>query len=211
MSVGTPRARETYRKRMPVVIWWVWLAFAAVNAADLAIQWHHRSSIVIAAVLALCTGVAYACALRPRVIADETGITVLNPVRDAAVPWGVVKAVDVGEAVQVHFSLPDGTEKVFPSWAMFSSSRAQLKADIRSRRQAAELSKLSPTYSRLPAEAKETMTRTEAQLVADALDRRARSVRKAGAPAGQASLSWAWWPIAAMVLPAIAAIVLVLT
>ncbi len=213
MSVGTPRARETYRKRLPVVIWWVWLAFAVINSADLAIQWHHRTSIVIGAVLATCTGVAYACALRPRIVADEAGITVLNPARDVAVPWGSVKAVDVGEAVQVHFSLPDGTEKVFPSWAMFSSSREQLKADIRSRRLAAELSKLSPTYTRLPAEAKETMTRTEAQLVAAALDERARRVRKASPPPGDPAVAWAWawWPIAAMVLPAIAVIVLVLT
>jgi len=197
--------------RMPVVIWWIWLAFAVINATDLAVQWHHRSAIVIGAVLATCTGIAYACALRPRMIADETGIIVLNPVRDAAVPWAAVKAVDVGEAVQVHFSLADGTEKVVPSWAMFSSSRAQLKADIRSRRRAAELSKLSKTYSRLPGEAKETMTRSEAQLVASALDERAQRVRKTNPAPTQPAMSWAWWPIAAMVLPAMAAIVLVLT
>lgn len=211
MSVASQRAREIYRMRTPVIVWWVWLAFAVLNAADLAIQWHHRASLVIGAVLATCTGVAFACAFRPRVIADDAGIVIRNPIRDCTVPWGEVKAVDVGEAVQVHFRMPDGTEMVFPSWAMFSTSRARLKAELRSRRRADELGKLSPSYRRLPAEARETMTRTDAEIVARTLDDRARRAHKAGAEAGTPALAWAWWPIAAMACPAIAAVVLILT
>jgi hypothetical protein len=195
----------------PVVVFWVWLAFVVINVIDLAVQWHHRSALVYGAVLAVTTGVAYACALRPRVIADDSGLTILNPLRDCRVPWGAVRAVDLGEAVQVHYSLPDGTDKVFPSWALFASSRAQLKSDLRARRRAAELTKLSASYARLPAEAKDTMARSETQLIATELDQRAEQARKDGAAAGQPTLSWAWPSLAALVAPCIALVTLILT
>lgn len=197
--------------RTPVVVGWAWLAFAVINAIDLAIQWHHRAALVYGAILALGTGVAYACALRPRLIADSTGIKIRNPLRDCAAPWGAIRAVDVGEAVQVHYSLPDGTEKVFPSWAMFSSSRAQLKADMRARKRARQLSKQSPTYNKLPTDAKDTMARTEAQLVAWQLDERAERARLDGAAIGQPTLTWAWSSAVAIAAPAIALVVLLLT
>lgn len=197
--------------RTPIVVWWVWLAFVAINAIDLAVQWHHRTALVYGAVLAVGTGVAYTCALRPRMIADDAGITILNPLRECSVPWGVIRGVDVGEAVQVHYSLPDGTDKVFPSWALFASSRAQLKADLRARRHAAELTKLSPSYARLPAEAKDTMARSEVQLIATELDQHAERARADGAALGQPILSWAWPSVAALVAPCVGLVTLLLT
>lgn len=197
--------------RTPVIVWWVWLTFALVNAIDLAVQWHHRAALVYGAVLAVGTGVAYTCARRPRMIADDAGITILNPLRDCRVPWGAIRGVDVGEAVQVHYSLPDGTDKVFPSWALFASSRAQLKADLRARRHAAELTKLSPSYTRLPAEAKDTMARSHVQLIATELDQRAERARGSGAAVGQPTLSWAWLSVAALVAPCVALVTLILT
>jgi hypothetical protein len=204
-------SRETYRLRTPVIVFWIWLAFALINVLDLAIQWHHRAALVYGAVLALGTGVAYACALRPRVIADATGITILNPLRDYIVPWAAVRAVDLGEAVQVHYTLPGGTDKVVPSWALFASSRSQLKADMRARRRAAELTKMSPSYARLPTEAKQTMARSGTQLIATQLDERAERAREAGATAGQAAATWAWLSVAALLVPCIALIILLLT
>jgi hypothetical protein len=177
--------------RAPVIVWWAWLAFAVINTIDLAIQWHHRSALVYRAFLAVGTGVAYACALRPRLIADDAGITIANPVRDCTLPWAVIRAVDVGEAVQVHHTLPDGAEKAIRSWALFASSRSQLKADMRARRRAAQLTKLSVTYNRLPSEAQDTMARTEVQLIAQQLDERAELAHADGAAAGQATLTWA--------------------
>jgi hypothetical protein len=177
----------------------------------LAVQWHHRTALVYVAVLAVGTGVAYTCALRPRMLTDDAGITILNPLRECRVPWGAIKGVDVGEAVQVHYSLTDGTEKVFPSWALFASSRAQLKADLRARRRDAELTRLSPSYARLPAQAKDTMARSAVQLIATELDQRAERARADGAAAGQPTLSWAWPSVAALVAPCIALIALLLT
>jgi hypothetical protein len=197
--------------RTPVIVFWVWLAFAVINVIDLAIQWHHRAALVYGAILALGTGVAYACALRPRVIADDTGITILNPLRDCIVPWGSIRAVDVGEAVQVHYTLPSGTDKVSPSWALFASSRSQLKADVRARRSAAQLSKLSPSYAKLPADAKGAMARTEIQLIATQLDERAERAREAGAAAAPPTVTWAWPSVAALFVPCIALVILLLT
>lgn len=197
--------------RTPVVVWWVWLTFVVINAIDLAIQWHHRAALVYGAVLAVGTGIAYTCALRPRMIADDDGIAIVNPLRNCRVPWGAIRGVDVGEAVQVHYSLPDGTDKVFPSWALFASSRTQLKADLRARRRDAELRKLSPSYARLPAEAKDTMTRSEVQLIATELDQRAERARATGAATGQPTLSWARPSVAALVVPCVALITLLLT
>src|SRR6185437_11797939 len=103
-------------------------------------------------------------------------------------------------------------EKVFPSWAMFSSSRSKLKSQQRSAKQAAQLTRLSPAYQRLPAEARHAMARTDAELVAEQLDDRATRARKAsaGAGAGQPTMTWAWWSIAAMALPAAAIVLLLL-
>lgn len=221
MSTTTPPSRKTrsrkvagreiFRTRTPIIVWWVWLAFAVINALDLAIQWHHRSAVVYGAILALATGVAYACALRPRLVADDSGVTVVNPLRDCTIPWSSIRAVDVGEAVQVHYSLADGTAKVFPSWALYSSSRAQLKHDQRARKRAVQLSKQSPMYNQLPDEAKDTMARSEAQLIAWQLDERAQRARTAGAATGQPTVAWAWLPVAAIAGPAIALVALLIT
>lgn len=197
--------------RAPVIVWWGWLAFATFNVIDLAIQWHPRTALLYCAFLALGTGVAYTCALRPRVIADDAGITILNPLRDCVVPWAAVRAVDLGEAVQIHYTLPGGTGKVLPSWALFASSRAQLKADMRAKRRATGLTKISPSYARLPTEANGTTERTEAQLIATRLDERAERARGDGAPAGQPTVTWAWPSVAALILPSIALIILLLT
>jgi hypothetical protein len=102
--------RETFRLAPPVIFWWVWVAFVAVNAIDYAVQGlpSARFGAVVAAVLLLVTGLAFTLALRPRVIASDDGITVLNPYRTHFVPWRLVTLVDTGEWVQVHYAPQDG-------------------------------------------------------------------------------------------------------
>jgi Bacterial PH domain len=54
------------------------------------------------------TGIMYACALRPRIVAGAAGITVVNPLRVHKVPWPAVTQVDLVHNVRVHYRGPAG-------------------------------------------------------------------------------------------------------
>jgi Bacterial PH domain len=143
---------QTFRSPTAMVIWVVWLLFAAANWIDLAVQAPDHTSAVAAAVLLLGTGVAYAAALRPRIIADPTGITVRNPLRDHAIGWAGVTKVDLADLLRVHCrwdsgqagsvesaestgaAAPGKRTKVIPAWAVHYSRRRQLAAESRARR-----------------------------------------------------------------------------
>ena len=190
----------------PVIVWWVWLAFAVVNLVDLVWQGSGHFVAVVVALLVTITGVVYACALRPRVVADEAGIRVLNPVRDHRVPWGTVRAVDVGDWVRVHCAPdPDGVsraEKTIDSWALFAPARTRLRAERRARDPAAR-----SAAARLPEEARKLASLSSAQAIALRLDRRADRERKSGAAGGAPVTTWAWPSLAAMLIPAVALII----
>jgi hypothetical protein len=203
--VSTPVARpEVYRFAAPVILWWAWLAFATANLADVAVQGSARFAVIVAAVLVTVTGVIYACALRPRVVADDTGLRVLNPVRDYQVPWGSVLAVDVGDWVRVHCAPVPGSAsgKTIDSWALFEPARTRLKSRRRARDPA-----LWPRSRRLPDEARSLVALSPAQAIALQLDERAARERSRGAEHGPLTASWAWPSLAAMVIPALALII----
>ena len=104
--------REAFRLVPPLVLWWVWVAFAAANLADFAIQGAPaRLAAVVSAILATVTGLAYALALRPRVIAEPAGLMIVNPFRDHRVPWAAIQAVDVGDWVRVHYAPGDPADR----------------------------------------------------------------------------------------------------
>jgi hypothetical protein len=141
MSAATEGEREVFRLAPPVILWWVWLAFVAVNAADFAVQGlpSARFGAVVAAILLLVTGLACTLALRPKVIASDDGITVVNPYRTHFVPWRLVTAVSTGEWVKVHYA-PAGDSaagdsaaddsaggRIVHCWALYVSARARRK------------------------------------------------------------------------------------
>lgn len=198
-----------FRRGAPVAIWWIWLAFAVANLADLAVQARTHFAAVVAAILVTVTGIAYACALRPRVVADEDGITVVNPVREYRVPWGAVEQVDVGEWVRVHAARAPGagTTKTIDGWALFAPARVKRN----SARKARHLARASADAARLPEEAMDLMSLPAVMAIARQLDRRARRERQRGAPAGPITAAWAWPSIAAMVVPAIALLIIALS
>ncbi len=103
--------REVLRLAAPVVLWWIWVVFVAVNVGDFAIQGlsSARFGAVISAVLLFVTGLAYVLALRPRVITDGAGVTVLNPFRTHHVPWRLIRSVDTGEWVRIRYAVPAST------------------------------------------------------------------------------------------------------
>ena len=229
---GIPAAgHETFRLTTPVVLWWVWVAFALANVVDLAAQGSPaHSALVIDAIVLLITGLAYALALRPRVIADQAGITIVNPFRDHHVPWAVIQRVDAGDWVRVHHtrdsspvSAVEVPGRAIECWALYVSARAK-RRDARGappprsggfrgfgQQQADEM-------ARLPAEAKYLASLPAAKAIAARLDALAAKERgRAGrADSGQAgrpspvTARWAWFPFAAVAVPALALLIAVL-
>ena len=136
--------REVFRLAPPLILWWVWVAFAVANMADVAIEGASaRFAIVVSAILVTITGLAYALALRPRVIAEPSGLTIVNPFRDHHVPWAAIQAVDTGDWVRVHCAPgeaaadPPGTAasprssqatKAISCWALYISARSKRRA-----------------------------------------------------------------------------------
>ena len=152
-AAGGPK---TFRSATAVAIWWVWLLFAAANWIDLAVQGRDKESLVAAAILLLVTGVAYDTAQRPRIIADDAGVTIRNPLRDYRVGWARVTKIDLADVLRVHcdpgLGQPEGftlegneadegrdgkRDKVIGAWSVHYSRRRQFTADARARRSTA--------------------------------------------------------------------------
>ena len=130
---------QTFRSVTAVLIWWVWLLFAAANLVDLAVQGRDHASLVAAAILVLATGVAYVTAQRPRIIADDSGVTVVNPLRDHHIGWAGVTNVDLVDLLRIHCQ-EKGRDKVIYSWAVHYSRRRKFAADAKARRTAVRAS-----------------------------------------------------------------------
>ena len=150
---------QTFRSATAVVVWVVWLLFAVGNWIDLAVQGRDHTSAVAAAILVLVTGVAYVTAQRPRIISDEAGVTVRNPLRDHRVAWACVTNVDLADLLRVHCAWggPPGAapadrehHKVINAWAIHYSRRRQFAAEARARRRRPGASALVPGASRRP-------------------------------------------------------------
>lgn len=210
-----------------MVLWWVWLAFAVASLVALAAGSGDHSAVVTAVLLVAITGVVYGCALRPRIVADDDGITMANPLRDHTVPWRAVTRVDLGDTLRVHCVPAPGAArgKVLHSWALQSPRRSRMRGELRARRSAQRTGRDSASYARLPDEARDVLAGTHAEFVARQLDERAARYRKQGAapaPGGPAGLGesgglggtggtakvrWAWGRIAVMALPVLALII----
>jgi hypothetical protein len=216
--------REVFRLAPPLVFWWVWVAFAVANLVDFAIQGtpSARFTIVVTLILVTITGLVYVLALRPKVIASETGITVVNPFRDHQIPWGTVQAVDTGDWVRVHVTPAGGGQggqarssasaRTVYCWALYVSARTKRRsgrvAAARPRRAGlfrtpAGLGE-EPGYggqSRLPEEARYLASLPVSKAIAVRLDTQADKERarpagarpaEAGAQAGAGEVTARW-------------------
>ena len=142
-SQQSPDKPQVFRSPTAVVVWVVWLLFAVGNWIDLAVQGRDHASAVAAAVLLLATGAAYVTAQRPRVIADSSGVTVRNPLRDHRIGWAEVAEVDLADLLRVHCEWGGPADaasggppqrKVISAWAVHYSRRRQYVAEVKSRR-----------------------------------------------------------------------------
>jgi hypothetical protein len=219
--------RQVFRSAGSVVLWWVWLVFAVASLVAVAIGGRSHSSAVVAVLLVAITGVIYGCALRPRIVADANGVRVLNPLREHAVPWSAVIKVDLVNAVRVHCAPAPGASrgKIIYSWAVQSSARPKLRSPSRARRPAQQAAQPPAGYGNLPPQAREALDRSAAEFVAKQLDERAARERERGSTSfersaddppspppvpGAPQVTWAWAQIAAMVIPVLALVIVVL-
>jgi Bacterial PH domain len=241
----TSGARDVLRLVPPVILWWLWVAFLALNVADFAIQGlsSPRFGAVVSAVLLLVTGLMYTLALRPRVICDGTGVTVENPFRVHRVPWRLIQTVDAAEWVRLHYAADgDGAALDTPRssagakrlncWALYVSARTRRRstrpAAPRPRRGVwrnpeAIVGGYAQPSSKLPDEARYLASLPPVLAMASRLDARAARERAAArlgpdGPAGQADAApgttahaaWSWPALAAVVIPALILLVVVL-
>jgi len=135
----------TFRSPTAVVVWVVVLLFAVGNWIDLAVQGRDHLSVIAAAVLLLGAGAAYVTAQRPRIIADDAGVTVRNPLRDHRIGWAGVADIDLVDLLRVHCAWggppgapPAGRDhhKIISAWAIHYSRRRQFAAEVKARRTA---------------------------------------------------------------------------
>jgi len=156
--------RQVFRSPVAIAVWWIWLLFAVANLIDLAVQGHDHISLVAAFVLILVTGIMYAGVHRPRIIAEDAGLTIVNPLRDHRIGWASVAGVDPMDLVRVRVEWPGvegpesgreagtaatgtaatgavvtgtaatGGRKTIYAWAVYSSRRRQYSAEVRAQR-----------------------------------------------------------------------------
>jgi Bacterial PH domain len=209
--------REVFRGAGGVVLWWAWVAVAVIVLADLAVQGRDHTAVVMAVLVVAITGVAYGCALRPKVVADPAGITVANPLRDHHVPWASVVKVDAVNALRVQCAAAPGQKrgKVVHSWAVQNSARAARRERFRARRamRRVEGGRDAGGYGAYPAPALEALQRTAAEFAVLQLTERAQRAQQAqgtGEAGRQPQVRWAWGAIAAMAVPVVALVVVAL-
>jgi len=220
----TADGRLVYRMVAPLVIWWGWVAVALFGLGDLAVQGHDLLSLRFGLGVLTVTGVVYACTLWPRVLAGESGIEVLNPLRRFHIPWSAVNGIFLGDSVEVQCARPaPQKDKTVYSWALSSPRRARARAQLRGLRWDRGSGSRPASYDRLPEPARQMAKAQPAEVFARELARMAEEAKAraaAGAGAGAAGAGaavsaagqrpetltarWAWQPLAAIVAPGIA-------
>jgi hypothetical protein len=221
--------RLTLRLHPPVILWWVWVAFVLANVADYAAQGlpSARFGALLAAVLLLVTGVVYTLALRPKVVEDGDGLTVVNPFRVHRLPWPLIDSVDTGEWVRVRYTRgtagrgtgdAEATSRAVYCWALYVSTRARRKLAVGAApgggvpRRLRGLVAAQPTgyaqpSSRLPEEAIRLASLPVSAAIAARLDSRAEKERRRaeanGADASTATTAWSWPAVATVAVPAL--------
>ncbi len=198
---------EVFRSAGSLILSWAWFVVAAIVLVDLAVQGRDHVAVLTAVTVLVITGIVYACAYRPKIVADSAGISLINPVRDHRVPWAAVVKVDVVNAVRVQCTPAPGAArgKVLYSWAVQSSPRSARRAGLRREAASQPRGRLTPRprslqpppgapppgvprYGEMPESAKEALDRSSAEFTAGRLSERAQHARQAAARAAAARL-----------------------
>jgi hypothetical protein len=213
--------KENFRSPYAVAVWWLWVLFAVGNLIDLAVQGRDHLSVVAAAILLFVTGVVYVTAQRPKIVARQDTLEIVNPLRTHLVGWPAVVSVDASELVRVRCEWPGepgvARKQVIYSWAVRSSRRKQVSADLRAQRRAraggigvfgAGSTGGYGQPSRVPPPAPVL----DVDRIVTALNERADEARTApDARPGPPVSTWSWTAVAAIVVPALVLLVAALT
>jgi hypothetical protein len=156
-----------YRLVTPQVVWWTWVALAVLSVGDLTIQGHDYLSLKFALGLLAVTGLVFACTLWPRVIADEDGITVQNPLRRFRIPWGAVCGIFLADSVEIQCARgPQKKDKTVYTWALSSARRGRAKARLHGWQWEHGKRSTPSSYGQLPGQAKELVKMTQTEVMA---------------------------------------------
>jgi hypothetical protein len=181
------RMKPRVFRSMPLfVLGWAWIVLAAALLVDVAARGRDADSAIAAGALLLGSGIAYVICLRPRVVADDEGVRLHNPLRDVRVPWSAVDKIEATDAIVLHSG-----DRAYRAWALQSSPRARLRAEARARRAKGTVPDHAAEYAegRMPAD-----------FAADQLNELARAHSHNGG--GTASVAVSWLAIAAVAVPA---------
>jgi hypothetical protein len=194
--------KTVFRREAPFIFFWIWIAFVIFNVIEVIIPDHDYFSAELAVALLSATGIAYACGFRPRVIADDDGLLVRNPLRDHLIRWGGLSGIFLRESMELTCSRPAKKDKTIYCWALYVGRGA------RRRKQGGSLFGSMRTQrsgsSRLPEEVRELAEKDPVELMAAELGSRLDQARRKGAAPAALESRTAWIPVALIVLPALA-------
>jgi hypothetical protein len=226
-----PGGRQVFRSPVAIVVWWLWVLFAVANLVDLAVQGRDHLAVVAAFILLFVTGIVYVAAQRPRVVADDDGLMIANPLRDHRVGWAAVAGADPTDLLRVRCEWPagDGTgRRIIYAWAVHSSRRRQLASELRGQRRSrggfgggfgsggggfGGFGWAGATGAPQPAAPEPDPLGVDADRMVATLTERAEQARLA-APDAQATppvSTWYWPALAAVVVPGLALLIVALT
>jgi hypothetical protein len=219
-----PRDTEVFRSPVAAVVWWVWLLFAVANLIDLAVQGRDHLSVVAAGTLLVVTGVVYVTAQRPKIVAEDDGLTIVNPLRDHRVGWAAVAGYDTTDLLRIRCAWDAGGERkrAIYSWAVHSSRRKAVVNEIRAQQRGQRgISRPGGMGGRGPFGGYATPPDNappprplglDADTVVAALNARADKVRAVTpeAVAGPPVSAWQWPAIAAVIIPVLVLLIAIL-
>jgi hypothetical protein len=191
-----PKAAPGARKFRSGGIWfcgWAWMVFAVLNLADLAWRGRDIASVVAAAVMLLGCGIAYAVALRPRIVADDEAVRFHNLLRDVRLPWGTIDRLEGGDAVYAYVG-----EERHRAFVLQTSPRARAKSELKARREDKKLPEAVAEYMR---------GRTATDFTVEQLRELATEHEKDQGTPDTVTSTWAWAAIIALAAPGILTVV----
>ncbi len=184
-----PDGRRVYRLTASMAVWWIWVGLALISLGDLIIQGHDFISLQFALGLLTVTGTVFACTLWPRVVADEAGIVVRNPLRTFTLPWGAVRGIFLADSVEIQCARAAGKDKTVYCWALSSARRGRARARLQGWQWEQGKRNQPSSYGQLPGQAKELVKMTPTEVMAREIARMSEEARgRSGKQTGDVGL-----------------------